>query len=65
MQDYNKYVTAINKIFDYLTKMKTGWNSVDNTTYIEKIEEYKQLVASKATDIKNTNTDTLEALGND
>ncbi|MBR1936384.1 MAG: hypothetical protein IJ842_01690 [Bacilli bacterium] len=65
MQDYNKYVTAINKIFDYLTKMKTGWNSVDNTTYIEKIEEYKQLVAAKATDIKNTNTDTLEALGND
>ena len=65
MQDYNKYVTAINKIFDYLTKMKTGWNSVDNTTYIEKIEEDKQLVAAKATDIKNTNTDTLEALGND
>ncbi len=65
MTDYNKYVTAINKIFDYLTKMKTGWNSVDNITYIEKIEEYKQLVAAKATEIKNNNTDNLEALGND
>ena len=65
MTDYNKYVTAINKIFDYLTKMKTGWNSVDNITYIEKIEEYKQLVATESTEIKNNNTDNSDALGND
>ena len=52
MSEYNKYVTAINKIFDDLSKMKVGWDSVDNISYIEKIEEYKQLVASKAEEIK-------------
>ena len=37
MNEYNQYVTAINKIFDYLAKMKVGWNSLDNRNYIEKI----------------------------
>ena len=39
MSDYNKFVTAINKVFDYLNKMKAGWNDQDNLNYIESIEE--------------------------
>ena len=35
LSEYNQYVTAINKIFDYLSKMKAGWNSLDNNNYIE------------------------------
>ncbi len=46
MSEYNQYVTAVNKIFDYLAKMKAGWNGLDNLNYIESIEEYKQVVAN-------------------
>lgn len=48
MQDYNAYVTAVNKIFDYISKMKAGWNSQDNLNYIESIEEYKTAVIGNA-----------------
>ncbi len=44
MSEYNQYITAVNKIFDYLSKMKVGWNSPDNLSYIESIEEYKESV---------------------
>ena len=44
MSEYNEYVTAVNKIFDYLSKRKAGWSSMDNKNYIESIEEYKQIV---------------------
>ncbi len=44
MSDYNQYITSINKIFDYISKMKAGWNGQDNINYIESIEEYKQIV---------------------
>lgn len=70
MSDYNQYVTAINKIFDYLSKMKAGWNSLDNHNYIESIEEYRQAVANVAQLIKKSNSpkqaaETMEVLGND
>ena len=52
MSEYNEYVTAINKIFDYLAKMKAGWNSLDNINYIESIEEYKQVITNSAEEIK-------------
>ncbi len=74
MSEYNQYVTAVNLIFDYLAKMKAGWNSLDNKNYIESIEEYKQIVAVKAEEFKketapapevNTNPESLEALGDD
>ena len=77
MTDYNQYVTAINKIFDYLAKMRAGWSSLDNKNYIDSIEEYKQVVASSAAMFKtavpqkkkldsNTEpTESLEALGDD
>lgn len=67
MSDYNAYVTSINKIFDYLSKMKTGWSSLDNKNYIESIEEYKQVVVQNADKFKEEmqEVETLEALGND
>ncbi len=67
MSDYNEYVTSINKIFDYLSKMKTGWSSLDNKNYIESIEEYKQVVVQNADNFKKEVEEQpqLEALGND
>ena len=70
MSEYNEYVTAVNKIFDYLNKMKAGWTSADNKNYIESIEEYKQVVIKAAekfskTNPSNNNKESLEALGND
>ena len=72
MSDYNQYITSINKIFDYLAKMKAGWNNLDNLNYIESIEEYKRTVINNADTFKNTKVEkksnkasNLEALGND
>jgi hypothetical protein len=68
MSDYNAYVTSINKIFDYLSKMKVGWSSLDNKNYIESIEEYKQVVVQNAEKFKTEvpqETKPVEALGND
>ena len=70
MSEYNEYVTAVNKIFDYLNKMKAGWTSADNKNYIESIEEYKKVVIESAnkfnkTNPSNNNQESLEALGND
>jgi len=60
MSDYNQYVTAVNKIFDYLAKMKTEWDSLDNKNYIENIEEYKHIVASSAEVFKTAPQSTPE-----
>lgn len=67
MSDYNAYVTSVNKIFDYLSKMKAGWSSLDNKNYIESIEDYKQVVVQNADNFKQEVQETkqLEALGND
>lgn len=70
MSEYNEYVTAVNKIFDYLSKMKAGWSSMDNKNYIESIEEYKQIVVKEAEKFSKSNPpkqepESLEALGND
>lgn len=70
MTEYNQYVNAVNKIFDYLAKMKAGWNSPDNYNYIESIEEYKQVVINSAAAFKETADSpkkqaTLEELGHD
>ncbi|MBR3146046.1 MAG: hypothetical protein IKF47_02155 [Bacilli bacterium] len=67
MSDYNAFVTSINKIFDYLSKMKTGWSSLDNKNYIESIEEYKKTVIENADKFKTEALDSksVEVLGND
>lgn len=69
MSDYNQYVKAVNKIFDYLEKMKAGWNNADNLNYIASIEEYKQIVATSVDAFKpgakQKVTQSLEELGDD
>ncbi|MBR3210799.1 MAG: hypothetical protein IKF71_02545 [Bacilli bacterium] len=60
MDDYNRYVTAVNKIFDYLEKMKAGWNNLDNKNYIDSIDEFKGVVTSRANEFKNPPTVKLE-----
>jgi len=68
MSEYNEYVTAINKIFDYLNKMHAGWNNQDNYNYIETINEYRQIVINHANTFKTpaqSQNNSLEALGND
>ena len=52
MSEYNDYVTAVNKIFDYLNKLRTGWDSQDNISHIENIEEYKRVVVSNVETFK-------------
>lgn len=69
MSDYNKYVMAVNKIFELISKMRTNWQNQDNISYIESIEEYKQIVIDNAklfeaqhvTEQQNK----MEELGND
>ena len=60
MDDYNRYVTAVNKIFDYLEKMKAGWNNTDNKNYIDTIDEFKGVVTSRADDFRKPPTVKLE-----
>jgi len=60
MDDYNQYVTSVNKIFDYLEKLKAGWNSTDNKNYIDTISSFKNVVISKADEIKKPPTIKLE-----
>ena len=60
MDDYNRYVTAVNKIFDYLEKMRAGWNNIDNKNYIDSIDEFKGVVTSRANEFKNPPTVKLE-----
>jgi len=52
MDDYNAYVTAVNKIYDYVAKIKAGWTSQDNLAYIDKIEELKNAVTGCADEYK-------------
>ena len=70
MSEYNSYVSAINKIFEDLDKMKSNWNNQDNHNYIDSIEEYKQLVSNVSDLIKNNDPvskkgNDMEVLGND
>ncbi len=53
MNDYNEYVTAVNKIFEYLNKLRAGWSSQDNISHIENIEEYKRVVVANVETFKN------------
>ena len=46
MSDYNKYVLAVNKIFEVIAKLKNNLNTQENLTFISNIEEYKQVVVN-------------------
>ena len=48
MSDYNKYVTAVNKIFEIAGKLKVNYPDNDNLGLIESIEEAKSAVVDGA-----------------
>lgn len=48
MSDYNKYVTAVNKIFEVAGKLKANYPDNDNLNLIESIEETKTAVVAGA-----------------
>ena len=48
MSDYNKYVTAVNKIFEVAGKLKLNYPDNDNLGLIESIEEAKSAVVDGA-----------------
>ena len=52
MSDYKEYVEAVNKIFDYVNKMKKEWDNPDNLNYLEKIEDYKEIVIDVSNRLK-------------
>lgn len=67
MDNYNNYVDAINKIFEYIEILKKELNDNDNLNYIESIEEYKDVIISNAETMQGSkqNSTKVEALGND
>lgn len=48
MSDYNKYVTAVNKIFEVAAKLKVNYPDNDNIGLVESIEETKSAVVAGA-----------------
>ena len=59
MSDYNKYVLAVNKIFEVIGKLKTNYTDKDNLGYIANIEEYKAVVVNSANTFSNKKDDTI------
>ena len=59
MSDYNKYVLAINKIFEVIGKLKVAYNNQDNLNHIESIEEYKQVVINASNKFSNKKSDNI------
>ena len=53
MTDYNKYVLAVNKIFEIINKLKSSIQDPDNLSRISNIEEYKTLVVNSAKEFQN------------
>ena len=48
MSEYNQYVDAVNKIFEYIENLKLAIIDPDNLSAIENIESYKQIVIANA-----------------
>ena len=48
MSEYNKYVEAVNKIFELVAKMRVNYPDQDNLALLESIEENKQIVITNA-----------------
>lgn len=60
MNDYNDYVTAINKIYDFVSRVKAGWNNPDNLANIDKLDEFKSLVAESADEFKKPAAEVID-----
>ncbi len=48
MSDYNKYVEAVNKIYEIVAKMRINYIDQDNIGLLDQIEENKQVVIDSA-----------------
>lgn len=48
MSDYNKYVEAVNKIYEIVAKMRVNYIDQDNIALLDQIEENKQVVIDSA-----------------
>lgn len=59
MSDYNKYVLAVNKIFEVIGRIKPNYTDKDNLGYIANVEEYKQVVINSANTFSNKKDDTI------
>ena len=55
MTDYNKFVLAVNKIFEITAKLKAGWKDQDNINIADSVEEAKTTVV-EASKLFNTQT---------
>lgn len=68
MSEYDQYVAAVNKIFEYITKMKSAIKDQDNQSLIENIEQYKQIIINSANLFSKNQppaSNNMEELGND
>lgn len=66
MSEYNRYVLAVNKIFELINQMKEKLPDQDNINYIENIEEYKKDITNNAKLFnKKGKNRMIEELGND
>lgn len=68
MSEYDQYVAAVNKIFEYITKMKAAIKDQDNQNLIESIEQYKQIIINSANLFSKDQapvSNNMEELGND
>lgn len=57
MSDYNKFVLAVNKIFEITAKIKANWKDQDSINIADSIEESKTTVVEAA---KRFNTQITE-----
>ena len=48
MTDYNKYVEAVNKIYQLTSKLRANYQDQDNTSLIDIIDENKQVAIEGA-----------------
>lgn len=65
MTEYDNYITAVNKIYEYIEIMKQKLNNQDNLNYIEEIENYKQKLVDTSSLVqeKHNKVAEMEELG--
>lgn len=61
MSDYNKFVLAVNKIFEITAKIKANWKDQDSINIADSIEESKTTVVEAAKRFNTQATVTSQA----
>ncbi len=52
MDNQQKYVNLINKIFECTEVLKKGYNNIDNINHITEIEEYNKSIVEELNQFK-------------